>query len=178
MAMSEANARSGPSPAETPGGHAAEAHDEHLPTTRLPPISSPPVSRSGRPGSPLAPPSPPASFGTALEREPPSSQPRSSPLAPSAIGLADRGTRDEVQQLRRLIGVACAGLGLALGVAGLAVGLIVGIWGGFSAEGFPAPAVAVALVVTRGAIVLGMLAFGCGLLFFGTRLLLGRALQG
>ncbi|MGA7121593.1 MAG: hypothetical protein WBY94_15920 [Polyangiaceae bacterium] len=176
--MSEANARSGPSPAETLGGHAAEAHDEHLPTTRLPPISSPPVSRSGRPGSPLAPPSPPASFGTAFEREPPSSQPRSSPLAPSAIGLADRGTRDELQQLRRLIGVACAGLGLALGVAGLAVGLIVGIWGGLSAESLPAPAVAVALVVTRGTIVLGMLAFGCGLLFFGTRLLLGRALQG
>ncbi len=174
--MNEANARSGPSPAETNGGHLAGAHDEHLPTTRLPPISSPPVSRSGRPGAPLAPPSPPASFGTALDREPPSSQPYSSPIAPGALGLADPGTGEE-QRLRRLIGGACAVLGLALGIAGLAVGLVVGIWGGISAEGSPATAVAVALVVTRGTIVMGMLAFGCGLLFFGTRLILGRALQ-
>ena len=57
------------------------------------------------------------------------------------------------------------------------MGLVVGIWGGISAEGSPATAVAVALVVTRGTIVMGMLAFGCGLLFFGTRLILGRALQ-
>ena len=171
--MNEANPRSGPNAPEIAGGHAAGAPDEHLPTTRLPPVTSPPVGRSGRPSSPLSPSTP---FAPTLEREPPHSQPRPSSAPSLAPTLAERAAQEE-RLLRRLIGVGCAVLGLALAVMGLAVGLIIGIWGVSWSES-PGAAAAVALVVTRGAIALGMLAFGCGLIFFATHLLLGRHLPG
>jgi hypothetical protein len=71
------------------------------------------------------------------------------------------------------MGAISAGLGFTLAISGLAVGLRVGLRGSAD-ESVPA-AVAVAVVVMRGLIVLGLLAFGCGLIFFATRLLLARA---
>ncbi|HXN33180.1 MAG TPA: hypothetical protein VN894_15015 [Polyangiaceae bacterium] len=76
---------------------------------------------------------------------------------------------------RQAIGVVCAGLGLALALAGLAVGLMVGLRG-ISTDEPSAASIEVALVLTRGVIVLGMLSFGSGLIFFAARLLLGRDL--
>ena len=73
--------------------------------------------------------------------------------------------------MRLSIGGVSAGLGFALAVSGLVVGLLVGVRG-MTLDTAVAPGIAVALVVTRGLIALGMLAFGCGLVFFATRLLL------
>ncbi len=171
--MNEANPRSGPNAPEIAGGHAPGAPDEHLPTTRLPPVTSPPLGRSGRPASPLSPSTP---LAPTVEKEPPHSQPRPSSAPSRAPTPAERAAQEE-RLLRRWIGVGCAVLGLALAVAGLAVGLIIGIWG-VSASESPGVAAGAALVVTRGVIVLGMLAFGSGLIFFATRLLLGRDLPG
>ena len=75
--------------------------------------------------------------------------------------------------VRLSIGSVSAGLGFALAVSGLVVGLLVGVRG-VGVDASVTPGMAVALVVTRGLIVLGMLAFGCGLVFFATRLMLAR----
>ncbi len=161
--------QSGSSAPESVG--AASPPEEHLPTTRLPPVSSPPVSRSPRPGTtssasaPLAP---------ALGKEAPPSEPRPSFLPARTLTGAEKAA-NQVQRMRQAIGVACAGLGLGLALSGLVVGLLVGLRG-ISTDASTAAAVDVALIVTRGAIVWGMLAFGCGLIFFAARLLLGRDL--
>jgi hypothetical protein len=169
LIMNEANPRIGPTAQESAGGHPAVAHDEHLPTTRLPPVTSPPLSRTGRPLAPLSPSMP---FGPTGEKELAHAPARPSSVSSDALGPLDQGARDE-HQLRRLIGIAFAIMGLALAIGGMVVGLLVGL-SGMSTDGSLAASVGVALIVTRGVIVLGMLAFGCGLLFFATRLLLGR----
>ena len=77
---------------------------------------------------------------------------------------APRQAAQEERVVRLSIGSVSAGLGLALAVSGLIVGLMVGIRG-VAIDGSIPPGLAVALVVTRGLMVLGMLAFGCGLIF-------------
>jgi predicted lipid-binding transport protein (Tim44 family) len=114
------------------------------------------------PSTPLAP---------TVEREPPS-QPRDTSPAARVLSRDERAEREE-RLVRLTMGGMAAGLGLALVLSGLMVGLVVGLRGVSTDAAEPA-AVAVALVLTRGLIVVGMLAFGCGLIFFATRLLLAR----
>jgi hypothetical protein len=141
--MNEGNPPTGSTAPENPG--ATGPQEEHLPTTRLPPVSLPPVGRSAR------------------------------PAASSALRVS--AAVKDAKLTRQSIGFVCAGLGLVLTLAGLAMGLSVG-FGGATTDASVAAAVDVALVVTRGVVVLGMLAFGCGLIFFASRLLLGRDFPG
>ncbi len=174
--MNEANARvAGASGTEAP----APGTEDHLLTTRLPAVSAPPVSRSVRPSS--APLSPSTPLAPTVESEPPQETTsvlspgpgvrggqREAPLSPEA-----RAAREQ-RFVRLTIGGTSAGLGLALALSGLMIGLIVGLRGG-STEDAAAASVAAAVIVTRGFVALGMLAFGSALMLFAAMLLLGPA---
>lgn len=169
-AMNEDNTRSSRPDAPPAGG----AADDHLPTTRLPPVSAPPVhGRSGRPGS--LPPSAP--LGPTAEVDPPEPQPlpraRASRAASSWQGIfaslfARVAVRDE-RAFRRRVGSASVVLGFGLAVVGLVLGLR-----GATANASFAPVVTASLIVARALAGLGMLAFGVTLLRIGERLLLGK----
>jgi hypothetical protein len=167
--MSEAHPRSAGSIApEVAAGQGTGAHDEQLATTRLPPITPPP--RSIRP--PAAPMSPSTPLAPTAEMERPEPRPSRASSPQARVGSLAVKAAQEERVVRLSLGGVSAGLGLALALAGLIVGVVVGFRGP-SMDTAGATSVAVALVVTRGVMVLGMLAFGCALIFFATRLLLG-----
>jgi hypothetical protein len=184
------NEAKGPSASDAP----AERED-HLPTTRLPPISPPP---GGGRRTASAPPS--GSLAPAAEGDPPQLE------APLHQGSRKRGslwqtvraffgvqmriaprstatwTREppverplqrtivdpmrHARTVRRQVGSASAILGLALAVAGLVIALR-----GIPADESLAPVVMAALIVARAFASLAVVAFGFGLIRLGERLL-------
>jgi hypothetical protein len=160
---------------------AATAADDHLPTTRLPPVSAPPVhSRSGRPGSlpPAAhPPMPSSDADPARPQSLPYRRPsRIVPLAKSLLAsLFWRQTERqptarpppplEARIVRQRAGFASIAIGFVFAIFGVALGLR-------TAPGAPlAPVVTASLVLAHALAGLGMVALGLTLIRLGQRLL-------
>ena len=190
-----------------PGGADAAASagsaDEHLPTTRLPPLPAPPAPSSTRAAGATASgaPPPPASRPSVPPSTRPSEPPVSLPLtrAPrvwrhwtDSLVLLFRGSKSRhdmvVAAPRNAAEVAGpsphdeASLALRrrLGVVSTAVGLVLVVCGvALGLRGVPVnsslePVVVGALIVARALAGLGVLAFGTWLLRLGERLLLEK----
>ncbi|MGA2451296.1 MAG: hypothetical protein ABTD50_21770 [Polyangiaceae bacterium] len=150
--------------------------DEHLPTTKLPPLPAPPpmVRRSGAP-PPYGASSPPLG-AQGLDATVPVPSPLGAPgswwrdmasMVARQAGAASRGA--DVTMVEKSVGAVCGGFGLALFFLALGVGLR-----GVPPEVSNQPTVVAASIVARAAMACGMLAFGFGLLRICERLLSGR----
>lgn len=162
-----------------PSSDANSGRDEHLPTTKLPPLPAPPLlRRSGAPppGGVTSSSPPAASQGldaTVPALSPPLGGSQASWLRDMAAMVSRRGEgpsrSPDASVVGRSVGAVCGGFGLALFFLALGVGLR-----SSPAEVANQPVVVAATVVARAAIACGMLAFGFGLLRMGERLLAGR----
>jgi hypothetical protein len=161
-----------------PSADANSGRDEHLPTTKLPPLPAPPpiLRRSGAPPpggvTSSAPPAAQALDATVPAIAPPlGGSPSFWRDVASAVSRRGEGvTRGpDVSVLERSVGAVCGGFGLALFFLALGVGLR-----SSPPEVASQPVVVAATVIARAAIACGMLGFGFGLLRVGERLLAGR----
>jgi hypothetical protein len=158
------------------GANPASAEEDRLATSRLQAHVTPPVStRRPQPpqGAVVPPPRPSYPGGAGAPRamlypsEPPAALPRTSWWRSLiASTLAPAAQEDAISERRA--GAACIGFAVAFSLTALLVGL----------RGAPsdaaAPGVAVAVVLARAALAIGLLAFSYALLRMGERLLTSR----
>lgn len=144
--------------------------DEHLPTTKLPPLPAPPlaVRRSNSPPGSIA--SSKGDSGESSQADGPTTWWQA---ILTSIGLrrgAGGSKREaDAQVVERCAGAVCGAFGLALFFLALGVGLR-----SAPVEVSGQPLVAAATVLARAAVACGMLAFGFGLVRIGERLLVSR----
>jgi hypothetical protein len=171
-------ARSGPQPSVSQSSAKAAAADDHLPTTRLPPLPAPPSQSPGRgaaTGSPSGGPPPPPSRPSLPASEPPVSLPMT--RGPrlwrhwtDAFASLFHGPGSDVRtHAGHPMAFVSTVIGLTLVVLGIAQGLrSVPVSSTFE------PVVIASLVIARALAGLGMVILGVWFLRLGERLALGK----
>ncbi len=157
------------------GGPPGSGEEDRLATSRLQAHVPPPVPsrRAQPPQAAVPPPRPSYPTGAGAPRtmlypsEPPAALPRTSWWrALIASTLAPAAPEEAIAERR--VGAACIGFAVVFSLTALLVGLR------GAPPDAPAPGIAVAVVLARGALALGLLAFGYALLRMGERLLTSR----
>jgi hypothetical protein len=151
---------------------AVKYEEDRLATTRLP-ASLPPAPASRRAAAAVVVPPPGPSvppFGATAEptmrypSEPPVALPRTSWWRTLLDSTLAPPASIDVHTLRRRVGVACGVLALAF----VAIGLVVGLRA-VPGQAVVSPGVAIAVVVARALVALGMLGLGYALMRMGER---------